>query len=102
MVRDAAGLRSTDVLLDLYCGTGAIGLSLARSCKQVIGVEVVCESIDAWRLYGVACVADVRCCMHGGCTVLHAWRLNRSARMLYIFACEGPLLQGHVMLHGKA
>ena len=69
MVRDAAGLRSTDVLLDLYCGTGAIGLSLARSCKQVIGIEVVSKSIGA-------CMADVRCCMHGSCTYLHGKALR--------------------------
>ena len=34
-----AGLRSTDVVLDLFCGTGAISLSLAGCCKAVIGIE---------------------------------------------------------------
>ena len=29
-----------DVLLDLYCGTGSIGLSMARYCRHVVGVEV--------------------------------------------------------------
>ena len=45
LVRDAADLRKEDVLLDLYCGTGAIGLSLARGCKEVIGVEVFGERL---------------------------------------------------------
>ncbi|KXZ44570.1 hypothetical protein GPECTOR_65g188 [Gonium pectorale] len=42
IVRRAAGLRPgrTDALLDLYCGTGAIGLALAAECREVVGVEV--------------------------------------------------------------
>ena len=28
-------------ILDLYCGTGTIGLTMAREAKQVIGVEIV-------------------------------------------------------------
>lgn len=36
------------VVYDLYCGTGTIGLSLARHVKQVIGIEVSPESsLDA-------------------------------------------------------
>jgi 23S rRNA (uracil-5-)-methyltransferase RumA len=34
------------VLLDLYCGTGAIGISMAHSVKKVIGVERVLQAID--------------------------------------------------------
>jgi predicted RNA methylase len=42
-VAEAAGLREgcQDVVLDLYCGTGTIGLSLASRCKKVHGVEIV-------------------------------------------------------------
>lgn len=36
-----AELRPDDVVLDLYCGTGTIGLALAGMCRQVYGVEVV-------------------------------------------------------------
>lgn len=32
-------------VLDLYCGAGTIGLSLARKAKKVIGVEIVPEAI---------------------------------------------------------
>ena len=32
-----AELRPSDTLLDLYCGTGSIGLSLAGACAQVGG-----------------------------------------------------------------
>lgn len=30
-----AELRPSDIVLDLYCGTGSIGLSLAATCAQV-------------------------------------------------------------------
>lgn len=45
-----AGLRDDDVLLDLFCGTGTIGLSMATHCKRVVGVEVVADAVaDAKR-----------------------------------------------------
>ena len=34
---------------DLYCGTGTITQALARSAKQVIGVEIVKEAVDTAR-----------------------------------------------------
>ncbi|MDR0723695.1 MAG: 23S rRNA (uracil(1939)-C(5))-methyltransferase RlmD [Endomicrobium sp.] len=33
-------------LLDLYCGTGSIGLSLAYSVKKVLGVEAIPQAIE--------------------------------------------------------
>ncbi len=46
IARDFADLNKDDILLDLYCGAGTIGLSMARFVKQVIGVEIVPEAID--------------------------------------------------------
>jgi 23S rRNA (uracil1939-C5)-methyltransferase len=40
-----AQLSSEETLLDLYCGTGTIGLSMARKVKKVIGVEVVPQAV---------------------------------------------------------
>lgn len=40
-----AALQTGDTLLDLYCGAGVIGLSMATDAKQLIGIEVVPESI---------------------------------------------------------
>ncbi|KAL4448305.1 hypothetical protein ABPG75_005524 [Micractinium tetrahymenae] len=40
LVGEAAGLRPGDTLLDLYCGTGSIGLTLAHARGQLYGVEV--------------------------------------------------------------
>jgi 23S rRNA (uracil1939-C5)-methyltransferase len=39
-VADAAGLRSDDVVWDLYCGTGSIALHIARQVRHVVGVEL--------------------------------------------------------------
>ena len=33
-------------VLDLYCGAGTIGLSMAKSAKEVIGVEIVPEAVE--------------------------------------------------------
>ena len=32
-------------IIDLYCGTGTIGLSMARKAKKIIGVEIVPEAV---------------------------------------------------------
>jgi 23S rRNA (uracil-5-)-methyltransferase RumA len=34
------------VLLDLYCGTGAIGISMAHNVKKVIGIEHIGQAIE--------------------------------------------------------
>ena len=41
-----AGLTGGELLLDLYCGTGTIGLSMARDARRVIGVEVVPQAVE--------------------------------------------------------
>jgi len=33
-------------ILDLYCGAGTIGLSMAREAKKIIGVEIVPQAIE--------------------------------------------------------
>ncbi len=42
----AAGLTGRETVLDLYCGTGTIGLSMAFEAEQIIGVEVVPAAIE--------------------------------------------------------
>ena len=37
-------------VLDLYCGTGTIGLSMARRARRVIGVEVIPQAVDDARI----------------------------------------------------
>lgn len=45
-VVSAAKLRPSDVVLDLYCGTGAIALQLAMQCHLVLGVDMVPAAIE--------------------------------------------------------
>lgn len=46
---DYAELKGDEVLLDLYCGTGTIGLTMADKCKELIGVEIVEDAVkDAY------------------------------------------------------
>ena len=45
LVREYAGLTGTETVYDLYCGTGTIGLMLAKDALTVWGVEVSEESV---------------------------------------------------------
>ncbi len=40
IAKDYAKLKGDEVVLDAYCGTGTIGLIMAKSAKKVIGVEI--------------------------------------------------------------
>lgn len=41
-----AGLTGSETVMDLYCGAGTIGLSMAEKAKEIIGVEIVPEAIE--------------------------------------------------------
>ena len=43
---DFADLKGEETLLDLYCGAGTIGLSMAGRVKSLIGVEIVPEAVE--------------------------------------------------------
>ena len=40
-----AGFRGDELLLDLFCGVGSIGLSMADAVRQVIGIEIVPDAV---------------------------------------------------------
>ena len=42
-----AQLTPDDLLLDLYCGMGTIGLSMVGRCRELVGVEIVPEAIES-------------------------------------------------------
>lgn len=46
VVRVFANLKASDVVYDLYTGTGTIANFVAKQCKKVIGVEYVPEAIE--------------------------------------------------------
>ncbi len=43
---EIAELKPDDILLDLYCGTGTIGLSMAKKVSKLIGVEIIPQAIE--------------------------------------------------------
>jgi 23S rRNA (uracil1939-C5)-methyltransferase len=45
-VREEAALLGGETVWDLYCGTGALGLSLARSARALVGIEVVPAAVE--------------------------------------------------------
>ena len=45
-----AELNPDDILLDLYCGTGTIGLTMADKVKKLIGVEIIPQAIEDAKL----------------------------------------------------
>ncbi|XP_077216579.1 RNA methyltransferase family protein [Tasmannia lanceolata] len=52
LIEDCAGLKGdgSEIVLDLFCGTGTIGLTLARRVRHIYGYEVVPQAIsDAHR-----------------------------------------------------
>ncbi len=44
--RDFAELTGNEVVYDLYCGTGSIGIFVSEKAKKIIGVEVIAEAIE--------------------------------------------------------
>ncbi len=45
VTRDFAGLTGNEVVYDLYCGTGSIGIFLSKNAKKIIGVEVIEDAV---------------------------------------------------------
>ncbi len=46
ITRDFAELDGTQVVYDLYCGTGSIGIFCSKGAKKIIGVEAQAAAID--------------------------------------------------------
>jgi len=46
IVLELSQLQGTENILDLYCGTGTIGLYLHKHCKEVLGIEVNKHAIE--------------------------------------------------------
>ncbi len=45
VTRDFAALTGNEIVYDLYCGTGSIGIFVSKLAKKIIGVEVIEEAI---------------------------------------------------------
>ena len=46
VTRYFAGLTGNEIVYDLYCGTGSIGIFVSKLAKKVIGVEVIEDAIE--------------------------------------------------------
>jgi len=46
VTRDFAELTGKEIVYDLYCGTGSIGIFCSQNAKKIIGVEFVAEAIE--------------------------------------------------------
>jgi len=49
LAREEAALCGTETLMDLYCGTGTIGLSMAERASRLCGVEIVSSAVECAR-----------------------------------------------------
>jgi 23S rRNA (uracil1939-C5)-methyltransferase len=50
IARDFAALDGSQVVYDLYCGTGSIGIFLSRLAKKIIGVEMIDAAVEDARI----------------------------------------------------
>ncbi|MFX6804121.1 methyltransferase domain-containing protein, partial [Acinetobacter baumannii] len=46
VTREFAALDGSQLVYDLYCGTGSIGLFVSKKAKKLVGVEVVADAIE--------------------------------------------------------
>ncbi|MFY0253140.1 23S rRNA (uracil(1939)-C(5))-methyltransferase RlmD [Chitinophaga sp. 30R24] len=46
VTREFAGLTGSEIVYDLYCGTGSIGIFVSRNARKVVGIELIKEAID--------------------------------------------------------
>ncbi len=46
VVKTFAQLTGNEIIYDLYCGTGSIGIFLSKAAKKIIGVDAVEEAIE--------------------------------------------------------
>lgn len=46
VARDFAELSGNEIVYDLYCGTGSIGIFVSKKAKKIIGVEMIAAAIE--------------------------------------------------------
>jgi 23S rRNA (uracil1939-C5)-methyltransferase len=46
VTKDFAELTGNEIVYDLYCGTGSIGIFVSKGAKKIIGVEMVAAAIE--------------------------------------------------------
>lgn len=46
VTRDFADLTGNEIVYDLYCGTGSIGIFVSKKAKKIIGVEMITAAVE--------------------------------------------------------
>jgi 23S rRNA (uracil1939-C5)-methyltransferase len=46
VTREFASLTGKEIVYDLYCGTGSIGIFVSRQAARIVGVEVIPEAVE--------------------------------------------------------
>jgi 23S rRNA (uracil1939-C5)-methyltransferase len=46
VTRDFAELTGEEIVYDLYCGTGSIGIFVSKLARKIIGVETIAEAVE--------------------------------------------------------
>ena len=46
IIKDEADLKGDEIVYDLYCGTGTIGIYLSDKAKKIFGFEIIPSAID--------------------------------------------------------
>ena len=46
VVSECADLNKSETVVDLYCGAGTVGLTLADKCKELVGIEIEPSAIE--------------------------------------------------------
>lgn len=64
-IGELSGVDSNTILLDICCGTGVIGLSLAQRASQVLGIELVEQAVEDAR-WTAAFNGVTNCEFHAG------------------------------------
>ena len=44
--KELAAPQKTDTVLDLFCGAGSIGLSMANECGELVGIEIIDSAVE--------------------------------------------------------
>lgn len=54
ITRDFADFQGNEILYDLYCGTGSIGIFCSKNVQKVVGIEAVAEAIEDAKINAAA------------------------------------------------
>ena len=79
--KELANPEKSDTLLDLFCGAGSIGLSMADSVGELIGIEIVDSAVECARENARECGIDNAHFFTGDATETERLLMNAEAEL---------------------